>query len=141
MGSDVGVWRAQRERARLREDEDAPLLLAELGQQLVDQHHLPRARHQLLAERRLLGGARVDARLRQNLMGESRGGYGKTGGVTRLRQNLRLGALDEERVVAALAQFHHDVHQRRRRRPPLHREEGDVALVDRTVPVVEGGAG
>ena len=53
--------------ARLREDEDAPLLLAKLGQQLVDQHHLPRARHQLLAERRLLGGARVDARLRQNL--------------------------------------------------------------------------
>ena len=63
-------------RARLREDEDAPLLLAQLGQQLVDQHHLPRARHQLLAERRLLGGARVDARLRQNLMGESRGGDG-----------------------------------------------------------------
>ena len=63
------------------------------------------------------------------------------GGVTRLRQDLRLGALDEERVVAALAQFHHDVHQRRRRRPPLHCEEGDVTLVDRTVPVVEGGAG
>ena len=53
--------------ARLREDEDAPLLLAQLGQQLVHQHHLPRARHQLLAERRLLGRARVDARLRQNL--------------------------------------------------------------------------
>ena len=67
VGSDVGVWRAQRERARLREDEDAPLLLAELGQQLVHQHHFPRARHQLLAERRLLGRARVDARLRQKL--------------------------------------------------------------------------
>ena len=60
------------------------------------------------------------------------------GGGTRLRQYLRLGALDEERVVAALAQFHHDVHQGRRRRAALHCEEGDVALVDRAVPVVEG---
>ena len=33
----------------------------------MHQDHLPRACHQLLAERRLLGRARVDARLRQNL--------------------------------------------------------------------------
>ena len=142
-GVGSGVWECGEGsgNARLREDEDAPLLLAELGQQLVDEHHLPRARHQLLAERRLLGGARVDARLRQNLMGESRGGYGSMGGVTCLCQDLRLCALDEERVVAALAQFHHDVHQGRRRRAPLHCEEGDVALVDSAVPVVERGAG